>query len=435
MSLEELATGVHGIIEGPLPAEVHRWARAAISDTAAVMVGGTSTDLFTRAASTVTAHPGPRPVPGLPGRTASASWSAHLGAVAASALDFDDGHYRGGGIHASSTVLPVLLAGAGSITLSRLTRAFVAGHEVAVRAGFLNSPAHSGESYRASGYAATIGAAAALIAARGGDVADIASAVRLASAYAPHSRMTSTAARESIGWAAATAVAVTELAEAGFTSEAVDRSLNPPAGPTPFEDAPDDPFIGAVGQRYECLTTYVKPWPCCRAAHSMIEVLLHVECGTRTIDEIEVHVTDGASVLDVVRPSNLSEAQYALPWLAGVVLVRGQRGVEHLRAEDFTNPEILEVASKVRLRPGRPPTEDGYPSRVHVSFSDGSAVDQSAAHDLGSASRPLSPQRMAAKRRGLLASTAWLDANKLSQILTESSGNADDLLTVLGNGT
>ncbi|GAA3613781.1 MmgE/PrpD family protein [Kineosporia mesophila] len=413
----EVGQQVFRIVDGSLPKEVTAWARQALEDTLAVLVAGTQTPLYQAVVRTAAAHPGSRPAFDVPAGT-SALWAAHLGSVAASALDFDDGHYRGGGIHAGSTVVPVLLAGAGDITIARLLHAIVAGYEVAIRAGALNAPEHTGESYRASGYAACIGAAAALTAVRGGTSDVIASAVRTAFAHAPHSRMTSAASRESIGWAAATAVATAELASAGFGAEDEDRRHRAPAGPTPFETA-----MHSAG--FACLETYVKPWPTCRAAHAMIECLLCLD--TETVETIDVDVVPGAVTLDVAEPANLSEAQYALPWLAAVTLLRGEPA--QLRAEDFASPDVVRLASRVRLHPGKSTAPGGgYPARVRLRRHDGTTLEHAVGDNLGSAARPLSPKTLQRKHTTALSTRlSTRNITDLRATLDEPSATVDDL--------
>ncbi|MFT4123831.1 MAG: MmgE/PrpD family protein [Microbacteriaceae bacterium] len=438
MSLRQIGTAVRAIADDRLPDHVERWARTAITDTLAVIAGGTGTELFARAATTASRHPGTVPVPGLAVRT-SAMWSAHLAAIAASALDYDDGHYRGGGIHASSTVLPVLLAGAAEATLPELVRAFVAGHEIAIRAGHLAAPERSGESYRASGYAATIGAAAALAALRGGDADRIASAIRLAFAHAPHSRMTSTAARESIGWAGATAVAVVELAEAGYASETTDGALHAPAGPTPFEEASDDPMIASLGRVFESPDSYLKPWASCRAAHAMIEALLELrrrhdlgEARAIDIRAIDIRVIDAAVVLDVTAPADLSEAQYALPWLAAVALLRDPARLARLDPEDFAAADLFALATRVRLRPGLPPAANGgYPAHVTVTLADGTRLEHGVELELGSPERPLGADRLARKWAALLETLPALSLPAIAEVIDDRDARVIELLELL----
>lgn len=428
---EDVGRRVRRIADGPLPADVDAWARGALLDTLTILVAGTDTGLYRAALATLPAHPGERPVVGDRRRT-SAAWAAHLGALAASVLDLDDGHYRGGGIHPGSTVLPVLLAGAPAARLGDLRAALVAGYEVAVRAGLLNSPAHTGESYRASGYAATVGASAALAALRGARAEVISAAVRTAFAHAPHSRMTSAASRESIGWAAVTAVGAVELAEAGFGTEVTDRDHRAPAAPTPFEQAAEHPYVRSLGTEFSCLETYVKPWPCCRAAHAMIEALLR-RPSAADVEAIEVHVVPGALGLDTVRPRNLSEAQYALPWLAALTLLRGQDGPTQLPESDLDAPDVLELAARVQLLPGpEPAAEEGYPARVVLRFRDGTSWQQQVRIELGSRERPLPTERLAARQIRLLRTR--LDDPAIAvllRLLDSDRATVEDLLALL----
>lgn len=259
----------------------------------------------------------------------------------------------------------------------------------------------------------------------------ISAAVRTAFAHAPHSRMTSSASRESIGWAAASAVAAVELAENGFGTEATDTRHRAPAGATPFEQSEDAPVTGSLGREFWCVETYVKPWPCCRAAHAMLEALLPFS--GRDIARVDVDVVPGAVGLDLTEPVNLSEAQYALPWLAALTLLRGPAGLSSLSERDFAAPDIVDLASRVRLRPGRAASANGgYPSRVVVLMNDGTSFERTVDDTLGSATRPLSPEALDHKLRQALGSR--LDASTIETLratLDQPDAPIDGLLRLL----
>lgn len=412
MSTRAVAEAALRIAAGPLPGAADDRARQVLADTLAAQLAGTLTDVGRAACRAARLHPGRTPVPGTGLRT-DPGWAAFAGAAAAGALDYDDGHYRGGGIHASSTVLPALLAAAPAGTpLPALRRALVAGYEVAVRAGRLTSPAVSGLPYRASGHAAVFGATAALAAVRGLGPARTESALRTAAAHAPDAAMTTGGAREATGWAAATAVGCADLAACGF-GEPADASHLFPAGPTLFDRHTADPWVTGLGERYEILHGYLKPYPCCRAAHAMLDAL-RVLCpgtGTARITAVEVSTVAGAAALGVTAPRTLGQAQFALPWLAALLLVRGEDAPRGLRAlgapggPALDDPAVRETARLVTLR-HEPAFDDdpacSYPARVAVTTSDGRVRTATVTRARGSAGNPLSEAERTAKATELL---------------------------------
>lgn len=450
MTTTDVAQAVVAITRGPLPPPVDAWSRHALVDTLAVLVAGTETPLAEAARRAAVAHPGDRAVPATDLRT-SAQWAALCGATAASALDLDDGHYRGGGVHAGSTVLPVLLAGADPATpLPDLRRALVAGYEVAIRVGHLVSPAASGQPYRASGYSSAVGAAAALTALgalRGGardPVAEVASAIRLACASAPASMMTSTAARESIGWAAATAVSVAELVAAGAAVPAEDGELVPPAGPTWFDGAAD-PYVATLGATFEAVDTYTKPYPCCRAAHAMLDALaaLRPSLGGARVRSVRVTTVPGAAGLTERRPTGLAQAQYSLPFLAAVLLVHGDSavsGLDHTSVPSLAaDPRVRAVADRVHVEGdpvlGGPPGWE-YPARVRVEADGEIVAETSVEHARGGPTVPLADHEVAARRRALLRRVLPPErAEEVVERVVTDRGTVADLAPVLAEPT
>lgn len=372
----EWAAGVRDV-----PGEVLDRALWALRDTAAVMIAGTGTAAAQAAARTARRTPGT--VRLFAGGTASAPAAAMANAVAASALDFDDGHYRGGGIHPGSTVVPALLAVAGErTTADEFLLAQIVGYEVAIRAGYLLAPAYGKGNYRCSGAATALGAAVAVAKLLGLDGPGIERALRIASAHAPVATLQLPMVKESIGWAAATGVTAAWLAQDGFDDGPVaDAVLGIPA--TPF-DGRLDAFGDSFGRTWESANCYVKAYPSCRAAHAAIDAALGLRI-TASVSSVLVETIAGAAVLDDPAPRTLEEAQFSIPHaLASALLGVGLWPPA---------PAAADLAARVTVRAADDLADDGtgYPARVTVTTAAGS---QTAAEPRA---RPLSEPDLRAK--------------------------------------
>ncbi|MFC5338856.1 MmgE/PrpD family protein [Leucobacter denitrificans] len=418
------------IMANGIPADVDEWSRWALLDTVAVAVGGAGTRVTRAAIAAAGRHLGAAPLLVAPG-SASPEWAALVLSTAANALDYDDGHVEGGGIHAGSTVVGTLLAAApDTVTTAQLRSAMVIGYEVAIRAGYLASPDVSGHDYRTSGYAAAIGAAAAASAATGSDemldapapptsrTALIAAAIRLATAHAPVASFVSGGARESTGWAALTAVGTVELALSGLAPSAEEERAVVPAGPTLF-----DPAGAAPKSRWYNLDEgflapgcYFKPYPCCRAAHAAIDATLELlDSGALdplTDSPIFVGLPAGAAALTERRPVDLGEAQFAVPFLIGLTIARGVDGLRSLGRVPLKSlvgdPEIQRQTDRVRLEVDPDLDADpgtGYPARVTVG-DDPTHNTVTIRDALGSPQRPLDKQARLRKAHDLLVPAA-----------------------------
>ena len=294
--------------------------------------------------------------------------AAFAGATAANALDYEDGHYRGGGIHAGSAVLPALLAATDPSTpMARLRRALVVGYEIAIRAGYVLSPQH-GRSYRTSGHAASLGAAGATAALLGGDVSTVASALRIAASHAPVSTPHAAGACESIGWAATTAVTAAFLALDGFTNEQSDATLAAPVSASPFDDGTDTRFVESLGRVSEATNCYIKPYACCRLIHAAIDGL-HALDGDLPEDpgdvkSIVVGTQAGAVKMDNRQPLRLEQAQFSIPIMLALYLTDHELGPAQARPSRYEAKKVRDLATRIRRRP-RPP--DGQPGGQFVS--------------------------------------------------------------------
>ncbi|MCW5952974.1 MAG: MmgE/PrpD family protein [Propionibacteriaceae bacterium] len=424
--------------------ELEVWSRSSLLDTLAALVAGTATTLGLAGLRAAAAEPGTSSIPGTRLCT-TPTWAAMAGATAASALDFDDGHYAGGGIHPGSTILPTLLAGATPQTrLDRLRAALVAGYEVAIRAGRLASPSVSGLPYRASGYATTVGATAALCNLNAASHEVTSAALRIALAHAPVAEMVSEGAREAAGWAAATALGAYRLAAAGSGAEAEKTGSSPgpfPVGPTIFDLHSTEPMLLTLGKNYECLDCYLKPYPCCRAAHAPIDGLrlLADRHGWDRIraSSLRIGVGAGASTLDHRNPATLAQAQYSIPILLAVLAVHGESrlralGIPTTDGNLLRDPAILAYARRVTVE--HVPELDhnpwhSYPAVVEL-HSDNVTLDTARIdHASGSPQAPLSHARRLAKAHGLLSRVLTTDRqSRIIALVDRGAGTLSDLL-------
>jgi len=376
--------------------EVEEWSRWVTLDLVSVLLAGHATTTAQAATKTAARSTGAASVTGTGVRTIPAM-AAFADAVAANALDFEDGHIIGGGIHAGSTVLPAVLAVAEPSTrLAEVRRALVVGYEVAIRAGYLMSAKHSGQHYRASGHAACLGATAALGALLGLDAQTVGSSLRVAASHAPVSTMHSAGARESIGWAAATAVTSVFLAIDGYTDAAADEQLLAPVSPTPFDDASGVAFIESLGERYEALNCYVKPFACCRVAHAALDALCAILAGTRVqvsdIESVTVYTVAEGALMDNRHPLVLEQAQFSIPITVATYLLYGRIGPEEASARVYRSGAVNALADRVQVvhDPTLDARSDGsYPARVELGAG-GRSYQRTVLHAWGSAANPLS---------------------------------------------
>lgn len=368
MNAEQVAQFASDLSYATLPPEVEARLRLALLDTLGCWIAGrrqASARLAQRAARR--------------GAAASSSWARALtGGVAASALDFDDGHYEGGGTHLGSIVVPALLSVASCTTrLDSLLAAMAAGYEVAIRAGYLLAPRTPQDPYHASGAPGCLGAAVAVAKLLGLDCGGIHRALRLASAQRPQAQLQLPMVKESIGWGCATAVMSAELAAEGF-DDVRDALCVPPVlslPATPFDTplAREDAFVALPGN-WHLQRAYCKPYACCRAFHAALDALRAImdesHWTAQDIDAVDVETLSAAVTLDYLPPASVEHAQFSFPYALGCLAVHGAVGPAQMCAAALTDASVLDFARRVRLQGSTQldalGTRDGYPAIVTV---------------------------------------------------------------------
>jgi 2-methylcitrate dehydratase PrpD len=311
-----IATWAAGVRWQDIPADVQEHAKDDLRDLLSVMFGGAATTSAQIAARYARLSPGS--VPLVAGGTAALPEAAFANGVAASALDFEDGHYLGGAIHPASVVGAAALASAPShATVADLLTAQIVGFEVGLRAASLLWSKHPEDWYHCTGAAGAIGAAVASAHLRGLDADGMYRSIVIAWQHAPMSTFAIPMLKESIGWGAQTGAAAAQLAELGYMQ--LPDNYDPPMPDvmptTPFDRAgiDRDPFVTSFGTVWEAGNTYFKQFAACRYTHAAAGGLRGmVEENGLTADDIaaiEVRTHEGAVFLAEQRPQTLEHAQ------------------------------------------------------------------------------------------------------------------------------
>lgn len=412
MTIREVAAFVARLSVDDLPPATLRRAREGLRDTVGVAVAGSTTSAAQAAARTFAEDAGPfhTLVPGAPRH--GATGAAFRSAVAASALDYDDGHYQGGAIHAASVIVPTILVAASTrpVDGDRLVEAHVAAYEVAMRLAHLLWPRDEAvDRWYCTGTAAAVGAAAGAAKVRGADEDGIRRALQIAWAHAPMAALQWPMVKEAIGWSAVTALNACLLAEAGFMAGTGPGPVpDAPAifPPTPFDEprAADDPFVTSLGTTFEIERSYLKPYPACRYTHTALDVvgeLLADGLAPGEVDRIAVRTHRWATFLDYRRPPSLEHAQYSYPFVLGTLLTHGRVTPVEMSDAAIADPRVLARADRVEVV--HDPALDAhlpdhYATQVEVTLTSGRRIVCPPRLDArGDLTRPLAEDELRAK--------------------------------------
>jgi len=333
----------------------------------------------------------------------------------ANALDIDEGYRLIKG-HPGANIFPAALAIAEKQGKSgeELLEAFIVGYEVAIRAGLILHDTYS--TYHGSGSWGAIGAAAAAskLLSLGRD--EIHYALGIAEYHAPMTPMMRSIdcpsmVKDGIGWGSMAGVSAALLAQKGFTG--IDSLLGSPE---------HENLIAELGQSFEILNSYFKPYACCRWAQPAVDGVLAIinqhHVRPYEIKRIMVHTFRAATRMTVVKPRNTEEAQYSLAYPVAAAIIDGEFGLKQVLGERLEDEAILELADKVEIVFSYE-LEDAFPARCLCEVEIITDGDQSFRSGVmtakGDLDIPLSDKELERKFRQLAGSA--LDARKVQNLI------------------
>jgi 2-methylcitrate dehydratase PrpD len=290
--------------------------------------------------------------------------AAMINASMAHALDFDDTLDHGGSIHPGASVLAASLAVSdmlGGVSGQRLLLAIALGLDVSCRVALASTLDRGWHRTAAMG---VFGAAAAAGKLLGLNVDQMVNALGIAFSQAAGNRQCivdgALTKRLQAGQAASSGVLAAILAGEGFTG-AQDIFLGrfgffelyQPNGHEPAR------LLKGLGKEFRSDQLSFKPYACGRPQHAILDAAIaarnQLGLGTTVdfADIADVRVTASAATvaeqfegaLHKRRPTQIVEAQFALPYLIAAALVHGRVGITEVA--DIHNAEVLHIAQRM----------------------------------------------------------------------------------------
>ena len=331
------------------------------------------------------------------------------------ALDYDDTLDEGGSIHPGVTVLASALAMAdmlGNVTGKDAILAATLGLDVSSRIALAATLDRGWHRTSAIGIFGATAVAGKLL---GLTRAQLAHAFGIAYSQAAGNRQCivdgALTKRLQAGQGASSAIFSALLAKEGFTgAEGVFAGrfgfyeLYQPNG---FDLAP---LLADLGQAWRGEMVSFKPYPCGRPMHAAIDaaLALHAAIGSAQIADVTVSA-NAATIADQFsgaahkrRPTQIVQAQFALPFLIASALLRGKVGIAELNALDA--PDVLALSDRIGAEPvARAPHGA---ARITVHLGDGRVLVEDVTAPRGSPALPLSDAERVAKFRDCAAHAA-----------------------------
>ena len=145
-----------------------------------------------------------------------------------------------------------------------------------------------------------------------------------------------------------------------------------------------------------------KPYPCGRPLHASIDAALasRARIGSAAITGVTITLDPGAHADQFLsgpatrRPTQVVEAQFALPFLVATALVHGKVGIGEVSG--LGDAETLALADRIQGAIGPTGKPRGW-AEIRLTLDDGRVLSQETSDPIGSPDKPISPSGMRAK--------------------------------------
>ena len=373
------------------------------------------------------------------------SMAGYINAQVTNLLDFDDtleGKALG---HPGATVIPAALALAEQAHSSgkEFLAAVVVAYDVYTRVAAAGKPSYA-RNKQVRGLSTWQGFGSVAAAARilRLDAEATARAFGMAALHAPvpfvgkiYEERPMWELKNNYGWVALGSILAALYAQAGLPAnhDILD-------GPTGFWImAGSDQFDSSVltqglGSEYSILDVSIKPYSSCRHTHSALDALRSIILATdlRADDARSVRLCGDSKikVFENYRPRSFIDAEFSLPYISAMLLLREPTGYGWFDGERWNDPDVLSLADRIHLEvdpeaeaeaaKGRPHT------RVSVELVDGRVEQAETRFGRGHPQNPLSADELEAKFLGLAErAIGRTRAQELNALLGELEQLAD----------
>lgn len=393
-----------------VPRDVVDFARLLLVDTLGALLGGLRYPPVRELARAVPAED--------PRQAGAAPFGVLLTlGTAATWLDADSGgsfHPQGHRLppvptaHPAPHSLPVLLHAAASAGTGdrRLLEVFVIANEVGLRSGTASSLRPGLHPHGVHGPAA---AALAGVLARNGDAGELGRAFLLGSSLP-------LAATLAVPMRGGTVRNVWTGLGSWYGALAAELARDPlDDGPGTYSalfdsavctDLSVEQLVGGLGDRWELVNSYLKPYACARWIHPALDAVLAATSGaglrSGDVAAVEVDTFAFAASLAVADVRSDMHARFSLPYSVAALLTDGVLDAGSFLPEQLSRPAVAELARRVTVRedPGFTSALPGErPARVVVRTTDGRTLSAEVRNARGNPATPLSRDEVVSKFR------------------------------------
>ncbi len=168
-------------------------------------------------------------------------------------------------------------------------------------------------------------------------------------------------------------------------------------------------LVDGLGERFEIMRGYFKPYSGCRYTHAAIDAVLGLRgeapLDVEALESVEVATYDIAAHLSNPAPSTPLAGRFSTPFVVAATLIRGSAGPEIFAPEMLRDPAVLDLSSRVEVREEpsfTAMTPARRPAKVTLRYKDGSQRERTVTGSKGDPDQPMTPDELRAKFRSLV---------------------------------
>ena len=113
-------------------------------------------------------------------------------------------------------------------------------------------------------------------------------------------------------------------------------------------------YLDDLGQKYQVMDLYFKPYPCCRWAHPAIDACLEIinkyNLSPSDIKKVTVHTFRRATMLSKIVPKTADEAQYNIAYPVASSIVYGDFGFTQVLEENLSDPKVIDMMGRLEFK-------------------------------------------------------------------------------------
>ena len=162
--------------------------------------------------------------------------------------------------------------------------------------------------------------------------------------------------------------------------------------------------LDGLGEDFQILNTYVKPYPCCRHLHAPIDAILALKRMPgflpESVDHVRIETNHVAARHCHTHYSSFLDAQMSIPYATAVAILFEEIGLTAFGASSRALAEIARIVPIVEVvvtDAMNQPYPRERPARVIITFKDGRQMDYTQRQPYGEPDNPLDDAALVAK--------------------------------------